>query len=60
MAALMQQLQAWVSASGILADKMAVIMIIALFGLTLIASLAGKSVIKGLIAGSLGMVGLPD
>ena len=30
--------------------------LIALFGLTLIASLAGKSVIKGLIAGSLGMV----
>ena len=28
MAAIMQQLQAWVSASGILADKMAAIMII--------------------------------
>ena len=42
MAAIMQQLQAWVSASGILADKMAVIMIIALFGLMVVGLVLGQ------------------
>lgn len=43
MAAIMQQLQAWVSASGILADKMAVIMIIALFGLMVVGLVLGQN-----------------
>ena len=42
MTAIMQQLQAWVSASGILADKMAVIMIIALFGLMVVGLVLGQ------------------
>ena len=42
MAAIMQQLQAWVSASGILSDQMAVIMIIALFGLMVVGLVLGQ------------------
>ena len=42
MTAIMQQLQAWVSASGILSDQMAVIMIIALFGLMVVGLVLGQ------------------
>ena len=42
MAAIMQQLQAWVSASGILSDQMAVIMIGLLFGLMVVGLVLGQ------------------